>query len=129
VGKLEAAAPDRVHVQAEERQVGPMVPADQLRLHSLQVGQGDVDLDRPGPNHVRVGQDQAVGGQQDPGPDAGFEPAGALVESDLPDVDPHHRIQQGVEASTDIGRRQDRKEEKEKCSAGQPAERRTGVRG
>ena len=83
-----------VQVQPEEGEVRPVVPADQFGAHPLEVGEGHIDLDRLGPGHVRVGQDEAVLGQDDPGAYAGVDPAGPVLIVHLAHVDPHNGVEE-----------------------------------
>ena len=87
-----------VEVDAEQREVGPVVPADQLGVDALQAGEGDGNLDGLRAHDVGVGQHQPVIGNDDPGADAAGDALGAVVELDLADIDADDGVQQAVEA-------------------------------
>jgi hypothetical protein len=49
-----------VEVDPDEREVGPVVPADEAGPHPLEVGEGHVDLDGLRAGDMGVGEDEPV---------------------------------------------------------------------
>jgi len=90
-------------VEADHREVGPVVPADKLRAHALQARQGDVNLDRARADHVGVGEDQPVRRDDHAGADARIETLRALLKGVLPHVDADDGVEQPLEPARDGG--------------------------
>ena len=86
-----------VKVEADEGEVRPVVPADQLRTDALQAGQRDRDLHRLRAGDVGVGEHEAVVRQDHARADARHEAARPFRKGHLAHVDAHHGLQQPVE--------------------------------
>ena len=97
-GELQAAAPGIGDIDPKHRQISPMVPTHERRAHAFQIGQGDAEFDRPGADHVSVGQHQPIGRKNHPGADAGGISPRAAFEHDFPHIDAHDRFKQLIKS-------------------------------
>jgi hypothetical protein len=79
--------------RAGARQVGPVVPADELGADALEAGQGHVDLDGARAGDMGVGQDEAVGREDHARADAGGDALRAVLEGDFAHVDADHGVE------------------------------------
>ncbi len=80
VGKLEPATLYVREIDAQQREIGPVIPADQRGVDPLQARQRDREFDRARTGNMGVGQNKAVGRHDYARTDAPREPARSGIE-------------------------------------------------
>ena len=87
MGKLQTAALHFDQIDAQEREVGPMIPTDEFRADAFEVGEGDVDFNRPRTGHMSIREHEAVRRKNHPRANPAGEAFGARFKGDLPHID------------------------------------------
>ena len=92
--KLQAAALHFDQIDAQEREVGPVIPPDEFRADAFEVGKGDVDFNRLGTDHMSIREHETVRRKNHPRANPAGESFSTRFKGDLPHINLHNGFEE-----------------------------------